>query len=482
MPRNTLVIMSDEHSRKVMGCYGNAQAHTPHLDALAERGAVFENAYCNSPICVPSRASLHTGLYPHQIHYWDNAMPYDGRISSWGHALQRHGKAVTSIGKLHFQDSHVDTGFDEQIMPLHVKDGIGDPSTLLRKNPPLRPGTRQMAAMAGKGETPYWQYDEAVAAATEQWLAQSREAGWTLFVSFVLPHFPLNAPQQFRDLFDADALPLPKMQYQYTPENEVMAAMRKLLDFNDHFPDESVVREAVANYHALTAALDANVGRVLQALSAAGKEDDTNIIYTSDHGDNLGARGYWGKSTLWEESAGVPLIMAGPDIARGCRNHTPVSLIDLYPTITALAGIDQSDSPDAEPVRPGNNLLELAATENPERAVFAEYHAVGAQDGLFMLRKGRYKLIESPGSTSLLYDLQDDPEELHNLALDADHQSVLSQLQEALRTIADPESVNAQAFSDQQDRARQLGGEEVIRGITPVAFTHPGEVMAKPLI
>ena len=163
MPRNTLVIMSDEHSRKVMGCYGNAQASTPHLDALADRGTVFENAYCNSPICVPSRASLHTGLYPHQIRYWDNAMPYDGRISSWGHALQRHGKAVTSIGKLHFQDSDVDTGFDEQIMPLHVKDGIGDPSTLLRKNPPLRPGTRQMAAMAGKGETPYWQYDEAVA-------------------------------------------------------------------------------------------------------------------------------------------------------------------------------------------------------------------------------------------------------------------------------------------------------------------------------
>lgn len=478
MPRNTLIIMSDEHSRKILGAYGNALAHTPHLDGLAARGTVFENAYCNSPICVPSRASLHTGLYPHQIRYWDNAMPYDGRVSSWGHALQRKGKAVSSIGKLHFSDSDADTGFDEQIVPLHVKDGIGDPSTLLRKDPPKRPGTRQMAAMAGKGETPYWQYDEAVASATEQWLEQPREQGWTLFVSFVLPHFPLNAPQRFRDLFDADTLPLPKMQYQYTPENEVMAAMRALLDFNDHFPDEQVVREAVANYYALTAALDANVGRVLQAVEAAGLQDETNIIYTSDHGDNLGARGYWGKSTLWEESVGIPLIMAGPDIPTSARNSTPVSLVDLYPTVMALAGIND-ETIDGEAPRPGSNLAELAADEQPQRAVFAEYHAVGARDGLFMLRQGRYKLIESPGSAPLLYDLLNDPEETHNLAGDTAHQATLKQLQETLRTVADPEATNNQAFSDQHDRVCQLGGENVIRGITPVAFTHPGDVMKK---
>ncbi|MGQ7843285.1 sulfatase-like hydrolase/transferase [Granulosicoccus sp. 3-233] len=478
MPHNTLIIMSDEHSRKVMGCYGNSLAHTPHLDALAERGTVFENAYCNSPICVPSRASLHTGLYPHQIRYWDNAMPYDGRVSSWGHALQRQGKAVTSIGKLHFRDSDADTGFDEQILPLHVKDGIGDPSTLLRRNPPERPGTRQLAAMTGKGETPYWQYDEAVARATEQWLKEPREQGWTLFVSFVLPHFPLNAPQQFRDLFDANDLPLPKMQYQYTPENEVMTAMRALLDFNDHFQDEQVVREAVANYYALAAALDSNVGRVLQALDASGLMDDTNIIYTSDHGDNLGARGYWGKSTLWEESVGVPLVMAGPDIPAARRNTTPVSLIDLYPTVTALAGIDD-EVIDVKSPRPGLNLAELAADEQPQRAVFAEYHAVGARDGLFMLRQGRYKLIDSPGSLPLLYDLQADPEETCNLAADAEHRTLLVRMQNQLRAIAEPESVNEQAFADQHARALALGGEAVIRGITPVAFTHPGDVSVK---
>lgn len=127
MPRNTLVIMSDEHSRKMMGAYGNPLVQTPNLDRLAERGTLFENAYCNSPICVPSRASLHTGKYPHQVRYWDNAMPYDGKVRSWGHDLQEAGRPVVSIGKLHFRDADCDTGFDRQIEPLHVKDGVGDP-------------------------------------------------------------------------------------------------------------------------------------------------------------------------------------------------------------------------------------------------------------------------------------------------------------------------------------------------------------------
>jgi choline-sulfatase len=471
--RNTLVIMSDEHSRKMLGAYGNSYVKTPHMDALARQGTLFDNAYCNSPICVPSRASLHTGLYPHQIRYWDNAMPYDGQVPSWGDALQTAGKLVVSIGKLHFRDAKCKTGFDRQIEPLHVKDGIGDPSTLLRRNPPPRPGTRQLSAMAGKGVTPYWEYDCRVAEATEQWLAEEAgQGGWTVFVSFVLPHFPLNAPERFRAMYDAEALPFPKVNQGYEAENGTVAAMRRLLDFQDHFDGPAQVREAVANYYALCSALDENIGRVLSALEATGQADETTVIYTSDHGDNVGARGYWGKSTLWEESVGVPMIVAGPGVPKGQRNATPVSLIDLYPTITDLAGAE------AAPGRAGTSLVNLAQTNQPDRAVFAEYHAVGAETGMMMLRLGRWKLIECIGDEPLLYDVETDPEELVNLAGQASAREPLAACRAALRQIVDPEAANAQAFRDQADLVTQLGGEQSIRRIEPVAFTDPRDMRA----
>jgi choline-sulfatase len=464
---NTLIIMSDEHSRKVMGAYGNPQVRTPHLDALAARGTLFETAYCNSPICVPSRASLHTGRYPHQVGYWDNAMPYDGAVPSWGHALQAAGRPSVSIGKLHFRDEACDCGFDRQIEPLHVKDGIGDPSTLLRRDPPPRPGTRQLSGMTGQGVTPYWDYDCRVAEAAERWLAaQDPAGGWTAFVSFVLPHFPLNAPARFRALYDAAALPLPKAR-DYAPENATVGAMRALLDFQDHFADEAQLREAVAHYYALCSALDENVGRVLAALEASGAAEDTVVIYASDHGDNVGARGYWGKSTLWEESAGVPMVIAGPGVPGGRRSDTPVSLLDLAPTVLDVAGLPPRDD------LPGESLRDLAQVSLPDRPVMAEYHAVGARTGMFMLRLGRWKLIECVGDAPLLYDLESDPEELVNRAGDPAAAGPLQDCRAALRRIVDPEAASAAAFRDQAALCERLGGEAAVRGYVPVAFTDP---------
>ena len=468
--RNMLIIMSDEHSRKVMNAYGNRHAITPNLDALAASGTRFSNAYCNSPICVPSRASLHTGLYPHQIGYWDNAMPYDGRVRSWGHELQDAGRHVVSIGKLHFRDAEALTGFDDQVLPLHVKEGVGDLSTLLRTDPPPRPGTRQMSAMAGKGETPYWAYDQAVATAASDWLAEPRAPGWTAFVSFVLPHFPLNAPGRFRQMFDRDALPFPVRSADYVPENDTMAKMRGLLNFNDHFEDAAQVREAVANYYALVAALDENVGKVLDALEASGSASGTIVVYASDHGDNLGNRGYWGKSTMWEESVGVPLLIAGPGIEAGRVVETPVSLVDLHPTVLDAAGLATHAD------RPGKSLLELAITAEDDRAVFAEYHAVGAATGTFMLRKGSHKLIEFAGDEPILYDLAADPDETENLAGDPASAGILETMRTLLREIVDTGSASRQAFADQAALVERMGGEQRVRAVEPIAFTHPGQV------
>src|SRR5438045_8397487 len=137
-PPTLLFILSVEHSRRVLGCYGHPMIRTPNLDRLAARGVRFTDAYCNSPICVPSRAALATGRYVHNIRFWDNAIPYDSGVPSWHHRVREAGHEVTAIGKLHFRSADDDNGFTEEVMPLHVVEGIGDPLGWLREPLPRR--------------------------------------------------------------------------------------------------------------------------------------------------------------------------------------------------------------------------------------------------------------------------------------------------------------------------------------------------------
>ena len=147
-PQNLLIIMSDEHSVRNVGCYGNALVKTPNLDALAARGTRFASAYCTNPVCIPARAGFALGRYQHQIGFWDNADPYDGSIPSWHHKLRDRGHNVASIGKLHFRSTADDNGFTEEMIPMHVIDAKGDLMGLVRRDMPERKGAWKMAGMA----------------------------------------------------------------------------------------------------------------------------------------------------------------------------------------------------------------------------------------------------------------------------------------------------------------------------------------------
>ncbi len=198
-PTNLLVLMSDEHNPKFLGAAGHPFVATPNLDALAARGTRFTSAYTTCPICVPARAGFAVGRYVHEIGYWDNADGYDGAIPSWHHRLREAGHRVVSIGKLHFRgrpgDDH---GFSEEIVPMHIVEGIGDVKGLVRENIPKRKGGDKMAKRAGPGESSYTVYDRDIAARAQVWLHEEapkwRDRPWVLFVSFVAPHFPLTAP------------------------------------------------------------------------------------------------------------------------------------------------------------------------------------------------------------------------------------------------------------------------------------------------
>jgi choline-sulfatase len=478
-PTNLLFVFSDEHTRKALGCYGHPLVQTPNLDRLAARGTRFRDAYCPSPICVPSRASLATGRYVHTIRYWDNGHPYDGSIPSWGHRLMANGHRVTAIGKLHYRDTKDPNGFDEEILPLHVVDGVGDLLGLIRDELPLRKKNRSYTTDAGPGESTYTAYDHHITEAGVHWLRHEAPKyttkPWVLFVSLVCPHPPLIAPPAFFERYPFERLSLPVQYHPATwPQHPAMEDLRQCFNFATPF-EEREIRRAMAAYYGLCSYLDANIGRLLDALEETGLAATTRIIYSSDHGESLGYRGIWGKFTMYEESAGVPLIMAGPDIPAGQVCTTPVSLIDCFPTIVQCVGA--SAHPD-DTVLPGHSLLAMANGTVPARTILSEYHAVGSRTASFMIRHGSYKYVHYAAYPPQLFNLATDPEEEHDLATDLAHQQVLATCEAALRTLLDPEAVDALAKNDQTQKVVAHGGEKAVRARGSFGYTPaPGETV-----
>ena len=470
---NTVIILSDEHNRDILGCYGNQLVYTPNLDKIAKEGVCFKNAYTNSPVCVPARASFATGRYPHQIGAWDSVSPYDGSIKGWGARLVDSGHEVVSIGKLHFRNPN-NNGFSREIIPMHVHNGIGWLSSLLR-NPPARlKGVEDMANSIGAGETGYTKYDRQVTELACEWLnnaaSKKHNKSWVLYIGFVAPHFPLIAPQEFYNLYNDVNIPSP---YQYAeherPKHPVLKTLMEFSDYDAGFDSEKV-KIARQAYYGLCTFLDHNIGLILDTLESTGLADSSRVIYTSDHGDNMGNRGLWGKSVMYEDSVAIPLIIKGPQIPTGQVVKTPVSLVDLHPTITEFAGesrhIDDYDLP-------GESLTLINDSMYPERVVFSEYHDWSSVTGMFMLRKAHWKLVYYVGYPSQLFNLENDPEENNDLGIDPQFRHILVKMEEALRRILDMEAINKIAFADQAEKIKAHGGREAILKLEDLAYTQP---------
>ena len=252
------------------------------------------------------------------------------------------------------------------------------------------------------------------------------------------------------------------------PHHPFLDTYAHTVDYDPHFASEADVKRAIAGYAGLVSAMDENVGYVLRALRDAGLAQDTRVIYTSDHGDNVGARGLWGKSTLYEESAGVPLIMAGPDVPAGRVVAAPVSHIDCAPTILEAVGLPPRVGGRA---LPGASLFALATGEISQRPVISEYHAIGSLAGAFMLRFGKWKYCHYVGAPPQLFDLDADPEELIDIAGDPRFAATLAEGERLLRAALDPEATDARAKRRQAELLAQFGGREKALARGDLGFT-----------
>lgn len=481
-PQNLIIIMSDQHNRAMTGCYGHDLVATPNIDRLAQRGVRFTDCYTPSPVCIPARAAFATGKYIHQIGYWDNADPYDGAIPSWHHHLREAGHHVASIGKLHFLSDEEDYGFSESIVPMHVIEGKGDLMGLVRDDLPVRGAAYKMARMAGPGESPYTQYDREIAARAQIWLheqaAKHTDKPWVLYISFVCPHYPLTAPpDHYYRYFEDPELPMPMLYGKdERPDHPFITDYATAFNFDDYFETEADIRRAVAGYFGLCSFMDEQAGHVIDAMAAAGLSDSTRVVYCSDHGDALGKRGLWGKSTMYEETCGVPLIVAGDGFEAGKSVETPCSLVDLYPFILECVG--EGDAGFVEPDHPGICLQRLARDETPERTVLSEYHGMGSKTGAFAIRHGRFKYIHYAQYPAQLFDLEADPHEIDNLAGDAAHRETLAACETKLRSMLDPEAIDAKAKKRQAAQLEKHGGREAVIARGDLGFSPPPGVSA----
>jgi choline-sulfatase len=473
-PSNVLILLSDEQDAQVLGCAGHPWARTPHLDALAQRGTRFCNAFTPSPLCVPARASLASGRWVHEIGHWDNAMGYDGRVRGWGHALLDEGHRVESIGKLHYANAHAPTGFGQQHRALHLADGVGQVWGSVRDPLPHEPRPSRLFGELGAGESSYNRFDLGTARAAAQWLAERAGAKdakpWALFVGFVAPHFPLVVPQRYLDAIPVNELPLPRLHPRHgTPRHPWVQRLADFSNADEELGSDARRRLALASYFALVTFLDEQLGLVLQALHTAGLAQDTLVLFSSDHGDNQGVRGMWNKSTLYREATNVPMIVSGPGVPAGRVCGTHVNLVDIAPTVTQAVGL----APD--PAWPGRSLIALANQADDEQRIgFSEYHAVASPSAAFMLRQGPWAYHYYVGYEPELFNVARDPGQTHDLASDPAHAGVLRRLEALLRERVDPSAVDRRAKDDQNALVARFGGREAAlkigpQGATPVA-------------
>lgn len=459
-PPNIVVVLSDEHDAAAAGCYGHPVVQTPRIDRLADEGTLYENAYCTSPMCVPSRLSMLSGRQVHQIGAWDNAVIPGPDFRTWGHHLGGAGYETVLAGRTHFNGPDRLLGFDHRLSD-DLDFWITHDGRPPRRVSDWRRGSNSHVTEAGAGEHVHTTHDAAVTDAAVAFLEEragtATDAPFLLYVGYMHPHFPLVAPPEYLARYDPASISPPATRND-SPESQhpVIAQIRRAFHNDDPLTDEQQ-RAAIASYWALVSHLDHQVGRLVDAIDGSSLGEDTVVIYTSDHGEMAGHHGIWQKQVFYEPAVRVPLIVRLPDRLRGdappSRIRSDASLVDLLPTLRDLAGLP------VDGTLPGRSLLAAdpaVPTDEAARPVLSEYHAQGMVDGGFMLKRGRYKYCYYVGHRPQLFDVVADPLERHDLAADPAQAGVLADLDAALRRLLDPEEVDREAKAD-QGRRRSSG-------------------------
>lgn len=421
---NILFIMADQMSALALGAYGNPVAKTPHLQSLADNGVVFQNTYCNSPLCAPSRASMLTGKLPSQIRAFDNAADFPSSTPTFIHYLRHMGYRTCLSGKMHFAGPDQLHGFEERLTTDIYPADFGWTCDWKRPVHDRFSWYHNMQSVTEAGaciRSNQLDFDEEVYHRAVRWIYDHAriddQRPFCLTVSFTHPHDPYNITPKYWDLYDPKDID--SLYTEPIPLASLDPHSRRVARICGLDPD-AITRGQVLNarraYYGAISYIDEQVGKLLQTLSATGMADNTVIVFTSDHGDMLGERGLWYKMTFFEWSARVPLIISAPGRFRPKTIDRNVSLLDIFPTLVDMGGGPSRPVP-AESAQTSSLVPLLEGAGTPGRdPVVAEYLAEGAVAPCFMVLKDRCKYIFSDPDPPMLFDLETDPSERVNLA------------------------------------------------------------------
>jgi choline-sulfatase len=460
---NFLVIMSDEHGAQFSSAYGHSIIETPNMDRLAAQGITFDANYCNSPLCIPSRASFMTGQYVSTNEVWDNTKPMPVDQLTWPYLLRNEGYDTALNGKMHLVGPDPLHGFDEQLSrdphieaPLpHFRWSDGIP-----KAPEDWDGVRE----ANPGVSPMIEADDAMEKAAVEYLSDParHEKPFAMCVGFIAPHFPFIVPEPHFSKYYPDNVDMPNIPEGHLDDLPPSAQrLRQMFGLDADWTDDEIAR-ARAAYFGLCTYLDAKIGHLMDTLEEQGLAENTVIVHTSDHGDMLGEHGLWRKMCFYEQSANVPLQISWPGkFDGGQRVAEAVSNVDAVATILELAGIDLTKwDLDGQSLVPALN----GDTSGLNDVAISEHFAHGTDRAMGMVRSGNWKLCYGHGDPVELelYDLEADPNEFTNLAGIAEHSAVQERLLKILLDQwGDPDELTAKIVRDQEDR-------EIVRNVTGV--------------
>ncbi len=460
---NILFIMADQMAANALPVYGNNKVIAPHLEALAADGVVFDNCYCNLPMCGPSRASLHSGMMPFSMGMYDNASEFSASTPALPHYLRKQGYKAELTGKMHFVGPDQYHGYQirhtTEIYPSNYAWTVD-----WTKGREYRPTNLTMAPVIESGpciRSLQMDYDDEVEYQAVQAIydlaRQQDPQPFFLTVSFTSPHSPFVIGEDYWNLYNHDDIELPAVaeipldEKDHLSRNLHYCQARHLFTVTDEHR-----RSARHGYYGMISYIDEKVGRLVDTLQRTGQLDNTVIVFTSDHGDMMGERGMWYKQHFFEWAAKVPLIIRNPERFNPGRIRENVSLIDLMPTLMETASdtalntlVDTLD---------GKSLYQSLTASNGHRGdtlddiALSEFAADGSTGPSKMVKKGDWKYMYLEGEDELLYNTTDDPNEINNRLTDPDAASTLAELRDICFNNWDPDYWRATIASDQQRR------------------------------
>ena len=454
---NILILMADQLTAGVLSAYGG-RAKTPHIDALARGGVVFESFYCNSPLCAPSRFSFLAGQLPSKIGSYDNAAEFPADIPTIAHYLRRAGYQTSLSGKMHFCGPDQLHGFEERLTTdIYPSDFGWTPDWTRFDERPSWYHTMDSVTQAGPCvRTNQIDFDDEVVYTSRQKLfdlARGRDRRpFFLTVSMTHPHDPYTVPEEYWNRYTDAEIAAPRVPTTAGAEDPHSTRLRHVIGLGSQTPTAAQIQAARRAYHGAISYVDDQIGAVLAALKQARFHDNTVILVLADHGDMLGERGLWYKMNFYEPACRIPLIISAPGRFAPHRASAHASLVDILPTLVELGS--GSAPRYAAPIDGRSLVPELAGVrgEDSSADVIGEYLGEGAIAPLVMIRRGHYKFVHSPADPDQLYDLSADPHEFTNLVQVRMHAAALAALRAEAGRRWDLNALHASVLASQQRR------------------------------